>query len=153
MVPHTVKKEKKTCITEVILFTGQTERQAAQTESKSERSKRHKRALSASANRWMVAECYASVAARIDQMLSVSRQPAAFCNCQHSRRDILTLCLTSIHSFNTAEGHASMYRAHTHTHLLTNTHRYRLNNAGRHSGRDRGVRTDEEEWKHVRTDG
>lgn len=56
----------------------------------------------------MVVECYASVVAHIDQMLSVSQQPTAFYNCQHSQRDILTLYLTSIDSFNTAVGHTSI---------------------------------------------
>lgn len=134
MVPHTVKKEK------VILFTCQTERQAAQTESKSERSKRHKRALSASANRWMVVEC-------TDQMLSVSRQPAAFCNCQHSRRDILTLRLTSIHSFNTAEGHTSIYSTHPHTPARQRGQTRMATGLTMlaDTRRDQGVRTDEEE--------
>ncbi len=66
----------------------------------------------------MVVECYASVAAvdtHIDRMLSVSQQPTAFSNCQHGQHDTLTLCLTSIDSFNAAVGHTSICRTHTHT--------------------------------------
>lgn len=80
-----------------------------------------KHALSASANRWLLVECYASVAAvdtHIDRMFSVSQQPRAFYNCQRSQLDTLTLCLTSMHSFNTAARHSFIYAEHTHTHLL-----------------------------------
>lgn len=67
----------------------------------------------------MVVECYASLAAmdtHIDRMFSVSQQPTDFYNCQRSQLDTLTLYLTSVDSFNTAVGHASICR--THTHLL-----------------------------------
>lgn len=88
--------------------------------SNSEWSKRHKHALSASANRWMVVECNASGAAHTDQMFPMSQQP--FYNCQHSQRGILTLYLTSIDSLNTAVGHTSTYRTHTCSAVDTHTH-------------------------------
>lgn len=69
----------------------------------------------------MEVECYASDAAmdtRIDRMPSVSWRPAALDNCQRNRLDTLTLCLTSIDSFNTAAG-AHLYTQDTHTHLLS----------------------------------
>ena len=81
--------------------------------------------LSASANRWMVVECYASVAAmdtHIDRMLSMSRQPTAFCNCQRSQPDTLTLCLTSIDSFNR---HLYMQNTPAERQRHSDTHTYR----------------------------
>lgn len=51
--------------------------------------------LSASANRRMIA------AKDTYDHRPRSQQPAALCSCQHDRLDTLTLCLTSIDSFNT----------------------------------------------------
>lgn len=72
--------------------------------------------VSAFANRRTAVECHACGAimdTSICRMLSVSQQPTALSNCQHSEPDALTLCLTSIDSFNTAAGHTAVQRART----------------------------------------